>query len=218
MKPIRHILLSLAALACVLPTSAQTARKTKTCTASDMVLIYAGGARNRNWSVDRMKDYVSYTDRDGKAHWLFDGFLLLEIRDIGPGSAEVAFDPGHKNEDGSILPAATQADWLKLIDYYFSEGQVIDAIERSGRGGVADARRSALETADRRLDPQPDRLQAADRPKGRHDLLGRHRQPRIGLFGRSRPRTGLPLVYRPSAEPLQAGQVPACRTGRILLG
>ena len=33
MKPIRHILLSLAALACVLPTSAQTARKTKTCTA-----------------------------------------------------------------------------------------------------------------------------------------------------------------------------------------
>ena len=27
--------------------------------------------------------------------------------------------------------AATQADWLKLIDYYFSEGQVIDAIERS---------------------------------------------------------------------------------------
>ena len=67
MKPIRHILLSLAALACVLPTSAQTARKTKTCTASDMVLIYAGGARNRNWSVDRMKDYVSYTDRDGKA-------------------------------------------------------------------------------------------------------------------------------------------------------
>ena len=124
MKPIRHILLSLAALACVLPTSAQTARKTKTCTASDMVLIYAGGARNRNWSVDRMKDYVSYTDRDGKAHWLFDGFLLLEIRDIGPGSAEVAFDPGHKNEDGSILPAATQADWLKLIDYYFSEGQV----------------------------------------------------------------------------------------------
>lgn len=86
MKPIRHILLSLAALACVLPTSAQTARKTKTCTASDMVLIYAGGARNRNWSVDRMKDYVSYTDRDGKAHWLFDGFLLLEIRDIGPAA------------------------------------------------------------------------------------------------------------------------------------
>ena len=68
MKPIRHILLSLAALACVLPTSAQTARKTKTCTASDMVLIYAGGARNRNWSVDRMKDYVSYTDRDGRLH------------------------------------------------------------------------------------------------------------------------------------------------------
>lgn len=118
MKPIRHILLSLAALACVLPTSAQTARKTKTCTASDMVLIYAGGARNRNWSVDRMKDYVSYTDRDGKAHWLFDGFLLLEIRDIGPGSAEVAFDPGHKNEDGSILPAATQADWLSTWSIY----------------------------------------------------------------------------------------------------
>lgn len=85
-----------------------------------MVLIYAGGARNRNWSVDRMKDYVSYTDRDGKAHWLFDGFLLLEIRDIGPGSAEVAFDPGHKNEDGFDPPGRhagrlAQTDRLLLL-------------------------------------------------------------------------------------------------------
>ena len=90
MKPIRHILLSLAALACVLPTSAQTARKTKTCTASDMVLSYAGGARNRNWSVDSMNDYVSYAAGDRTAHWVFGGYLVLGVGDIGKGRAEVA--------------------------------------------------------------------------------------------------------------------------------
>ena len=129
MKSIRHILTCLAALACMLPVWAEP--KTKPFTATDLVLIYAGGAHNRNWGVEQMKDYVSYTDRNGKEQWLFDGFLLLEIRDLGEGSAEVAFDPGHRNTDGSILPAATQADWLKLIDYYFSEGQVLDAIEQA---------------------------------------------------------------------------------------
>ena len=100
---------------------------------TDAVLCY-GGSHHRTpyrWDKERFTPFVTYVDEEGREHWLFDGFLLLEIRDIGPGSAEVAFDPGHKNEDGSILPAATQADWLKLIDYYFSEGQVIDAIERS---------------------------------------------------------------------------------------
>ena len=43
----------------------------------------------------------------------------------------MAFDPGHKDTDGSYLQAAAQADWLKLINYYFSEGHAIDAIEQS---------------------------------------------------------------------------------------
>ena len=75
-------------------------------TATDMVLLYSGTTQSSYWDIEHVRDYVSYTDRTGKAHWLFDGFLLLEIRDFGPGSAGVAFDPGHKDTDGSYLQAA----------------------------------------------------------------------------------------------------------------
>ncbi|WP_290540343.1 DUF4855 domain-containing protein [Alistipes sp.] len=100
-------------------------------TATDLVLIYAGGTHSPRWDREMMSHYVTYTDREGRMHWLFDGFLLLEIRDIGPGSARVAFDPGHKDTDGTVLPAATQVDWLKLLRYYFSEGHGIAAIEEA---------------------------------------------------------------------------------------
>ena len=70
-------------------------------TATDMVLLYSGTTQSSYWDTEYVRDYVSYTDRSGNSHWLFDGFLLLEIRDFGTGSAEVAFDPGHKDTDGS---------------------------------------------------------------------------------------------------------------------
>ena len=103
----------------------------KSLDASDIVLCYAGGAGGCMFDIGYMNDYVWYKDRDGNPDWLFDGFLLLQIRDIGDGASEVAFDPGHKNKDGSILPAAAQADWMKLIDYYFEDGQCIDAIDKA---------------------------------------------------------------------------------------
>ena len=103
----------------------------KSLDASDIVLCYAGGAGGCMFDIEYMNDYVWYKDRDGNPDWLFDGFLLLQIRDIGDGASEVAFDPGHKNKDGSILPAAAQADWMKLIDYYFEDGQCIDAIDKA---------------------------------------------------------------------------------------
>lgn len=103
----------------------------KELTASDMVLIYAGTKQSSFWDVEHMDDYVTGTDSTGRKQWLFDGFLLLEIRDIGNGSAEVAFDPGHKDLHGNVLQAATKVDWLRMIGYYFSEGHAIDAIEKS---------------------------------------------------------------------------------------
>ena len=74
-----------------------------------------------------MKDLVTYTDRDGMEHWLFDGFLFLQIMDHGAG---VAFDPGHRAYDGSYLQSALQSDWLDLINYWFEDGQCLDAIDR----------------------------------------------------------------------------------------
>ena len=48
---------------------------------SDMVLIYGGSGHRQplKWSGSYLKDYVIYTDRSGKKHWLFDGFLCLEF-------------------------------------------------------------------------------------------------------------------------------------------
>lgn len=103
----------------------------KELTASDLVLIYAGTTQSSFWDTEHIDDYVTCTDSTGQRHWLFDGFLLIEIRDIGNGSAEVAFDPGHKDLKGNVLQSAAKVDWLRLIRYYFSEGHAIDAIERS---------------------------------------------------------------------------------------
>ena len=107
-----------------------SARKVKDVTASDIVLFYAGGQVGGYVDTDYVRDYVSYIDRDGNENWLFTGFLLLQIRDVGENSARVTFTPGMKDIDGTYLQSATQADWMKLIDYYFSEGHCVDAIDR----------------------------------------------------------------------------------------
>lgn len=100
----------------------------KRLAAGDYVLCYAGGEQARYYDTKWMKDFVTYTDREGREHWLFDGFLFLQIMDREAG---VAFDPGHLDCNGQVLPAATQADWMRLIDYYFEPGHCLDAIERA---------------------------------------------------------------------------------------
>lgn len=127
MKKLISYLVLLAFAACM----AACKPEVRSIDAADIVLCYAGGADGSFFDVPFMNDYVWYEDRDGQPHWMFDGFLLLAIRDIGEQASEVAFDPGHRNKDGSILPAAAQADWLKLIDYYFKDGHCIDAIDKA---------------------------------------------------------------------------------------
>lgn len=105
---------------------------------SDLVLIYGGG-HHRNpysWGYDRMRWYTSYADKDGKRHWLFDGFLLLEFMDPatdagggGMGSGKT-FITGYKY-NGEYMPSATKTEWQNLIDYYFATGTGIDAIEQA---------------------------------------------------------------------------------------
>lgn len=101
-------------------------------TASDIVLFYAGGHNGSYFDQNYAADYVSYVDRDGQEHWLFDGFLLLQIWDTrNDQAADVTFTPGMKDNAGNYLPSATQADWMKLLDYYFEEGSCIDAIDKA---------------------------------------------------------------------------------------
>lgn len=85
----------------------------------DMVLIYGGGAhRSVVWDKEHFAPYVSYTGRDNKESWLFDGFLMLEISN---GKQKI-FATGYYGTP------ATKTEWKALADYYFTPGQCVDAL------------------------------------------------------------------------------------------
>lgn len=89
----------------------------------DLVLLYSGGAHRSygNWETELVKSYLSYTDTEGKEHWLFDGFLFLEIFDT---VNKLKFATGYNGE------AALQKDWKAVLDLYFAQGKCIDALEK----------------------------------------------------------------------------------------
>ena len=87
----------------------------------DLVLIYGGGVhRNVVWNKDHFTPYVSYTDRNNKEHWLFDGFLLLDFID---GKGKI-FATGYYGSP------ASKNEWKALADYFFTPEQSIDAINK----------------------------------------------------------------------------------------
>lgn len=99
---------------------------------TDLVLIYGGGHHRTpyTWTQERLADYVTYTDTGQQTSWLFDGFLLLEIMDPGPAGAGKKFANGYTYNDAQ-LESADQADWQRLIDYWFRSDTGIGALESS---------------------------------------------------------------------------------------
>ena len=99
---------------------------------SDMVLLYGGSLHRQpvKWSGNYLKDYVIYTDRQGKKHWLFDGFLCLEFMYVEAPSGNRTFITGYKYNNVA-LPSATKGEWQALIDYYFDIDGGFDAIEKA---------------------------------------------------------------------------------------
>lgn len=96
--------------------------------AADLVLLY-GGSTHRSpyrWSVNETRDYVTYTDRDGKTHWLFDGFLCLEFK---MEQFKNTLITGYTDANGNYMSSANKEVWQDLIDYYMGEGSGVDAIE-----------------------------------------------------------------------------------------
>lgn len=87
---------------------------------TDLVLIYGGGHHRTpyEWDRERLSDYVTYTDPDGRTQWLFDGFLLLEIMD----------------------PDGNGGSGVKFADGYTYDGRPSGAAERSGRPGTGRVR------------------------------------------------------------------------------
>jgi len=86
---------------------------------SDLVLIYDGGQHRKPWTLDRMRPYI-YRENAGKTEFLFDGFLFLEIFD---NVKNIEYYPGYKKSP------APKADWLSLLDTYFSEQNSLGALE-----------------------------------------------------------------------------------------
>lgn len=96
---------------------------------TDMVLIYGGGHHRDpyTWDSDRLASYVTYIDKAGEEHWLFDAFLFLELKDTGVSGNNKTFT----FETQEKLDAANQKDWKQLVDYYFNATTGLGALNRA---------------------------------------------------------------------------------------
>ena len=86
---------------------------------SDLVLIYHGSTHRPEWNSTQLKPYV-YQNSDKGFHWMFDGFLFLEIFDK---NRKIEWDPGFGHN------TADKKEWEWLSDRYFSKGKGPDALE-----------------------------------------------------------------------------------------
>lgn len=105
--------------------------RTSLLSSTDMVLLYGGSPHRKaeyRWTPETIKDYVEYTDREGKSHWLFDSFLLLEFMNAGGEKDSKTLITGYKYK-GEYLHSAVKQNWKDLIDYYFADGSGVDALE-----------------------------------------------------------------------------------------
>ena len=84
---------------------------------------------------ERLAPYVTYVDKEGGEHWLFDGFIFLEFQDTNRPDAELyAFETGHLRDKGE---SAGKAQWQELIDYYFTDGNGVEALEEAVKEAAA---------------------------------------------------------------------------------
>lgn len=86
---------------------------------SDLVLIYHGSTHRPDWNVNDLRPYV-YNVGESGFHWLFDGFLFLEIFDNKRG---YEWDPGFGHK------TAGREQWEWLLDRYFGQDKGPDALE-----------------------------------------------------------------------------------------
>ena len=96
--------------------------------ATDAVLCY-GGSHHRTpylWDEERLTPYVTCTDSAGIERGLFDGFIFLEFQDPNrPDGRLYTYETGHLRDMGF---AAGKEQWQELIDYWFAEGNGVNAL------------------------------------------------------------------------------------------
>lgn len=132
-----------------LPERARTEGPGSANGATDAVLCY-GGSHHRTpylWDEERLTPYVTCTDSAGIERWLFDGFIFLEFQDTNrPDGRLYTYETGHLRDMGF---AAGKEQWQELIDYWFAEGNGVNALEEvvaraAERIGKAPTRRKVI--------------------------------------------------------------------------
>lgn len=87
---------------------------------TDLCLIYcARPSPMVEYTRETMKKYLIYEDDKGKSQFLFDGFVIFDIR----GAAN---QPLENNPD-----AVSMEHWSRLLDRYFQPGWAISAIDEA---------------------------------------------------------------------------------------
>lgn len=91
---------------------------------SNLALCYGGSAHRTPflWDEDRFDHHVSYTDVEGKMHWLFDAFLAIEFVDTKNNMSYML---------GNGRPSADKDSWIELMDYWFDRENGFAALDRS---------------------------------------------------------------------------------------
>jgi len=89
---------------------------------NNLVLLYGGGSHRAHlWDSEYITPYVTYVDENKKEHWLFDGFLFLEIHN----GIDKEFTAGMKRNP------ANKQDWKGLADYYFQSETALGALDNA---------------------------------------------------------------------------------------
>lgn len=109
---------------------------------SNMALLY-GGSRHRdpfNWDKERCATHVTYTDRNGKEHWLFDAFLAIEFVST---QDNMSYMLGHGKA------SANKKSWEHLLDYWFARDNGFAELDKAvgdaiGRLGLPPTKRKVV--------------------------------------------------------------------------
>jgi len=89
---------------------------------NNLVLLYGGGhQRPHVWDCEYLTPYVTYVDENKKEHWMFDGFLFLEIHN----GIDKEFTTGMKRNPSN------KQDWKDLADYYFQSETAMGALDKT---------------------------------------------------------------------------------------
>jgi len=80
------------------------------------ITLMAGGFSHKKpdtWTEDRAKAHVTYTDKNGQEHWLFEAFIFWAGHDHKRGGLDFAITAHNKS--------AIKESWIDWIDYWFNE-------------------------------------------------------------------------------------------------